>query len=190
MQFKNDSNLTWSTISQKVLHHSRIFNLVRVQRKSPSGDEVGFIQIDAPHWVTIVAELEGKDEAEFLVVRQFRHGRERVGMEFPAGTVDPGEKPVETAGRELLEETGYSAAELIEIGVTSPNPAFMNNMTHTFLARGLKKVSEQNLDANELLDVYTETYSNLMQGIGLEPYNSAITVQAWYFYLIFTGVVT
>ncbi|RLW70158.1 MAG: hypothetical protein B6D68_01220 [spirochete symbiont of Stewartia floridana] len=136
----------------------------------------------------MIPEISGNsDKREFLVVRQYRHGNERVGMEFPAGTVDPGEEPAATAARELLEETGYTASELVKLSAVSPNPAFMSNKTYTFLARGLKKVADPNLDTYEYLDVHQAAFSQLQHSMGNESYNSAITVQAWYFYLCHIG---
>jgi 8-oxo-dGTP pyrophosphatase MutT (NUDIX family) len=104
-------------------------------------------------------------------------------MEFPAGAVDPGETPAHAAARELLEETGYRAAEIRQLGSVSPNPAFMTNRTYTYVARGLEKVSGQNLDEHEILDVLEVSRQELDEKIGLPPWDSAITVQAWYFYL-------
>lgn len=141
--------------------------------------------MDAPDWVTVIPEF--KDSAtgnlSFLIVRQYRHGTEQVGLEFPAGAVDPGELPAVAAARELLEETGYQAELIQEIGAVSPNPAFMTNTAYTFVARGLKKISGQKLDEHEILDVHQVPFAKLKDAIGLEPYDSAITVQAWYFYL-------
>ncbi|OQX30126.1 MAG: hypothetical protein B0D92_00115 [Spirochaeta sp. LUC14_002_19_P3] len=184
----NDDKLTWKRLSSKPIYETRIFSVQEVNKIFSNGDKANFVQIEAPDWVTIIPELPGTGEnREFLTVRQYRHGSGKVGMEFPAGTVDPGEQPARTAARELLEETGYTAAELIKIGSVNPNPAFMTNTTYTFLARGLQKVADQNLDEHEYLDVHTETYKNLMRIIGTEEYHSAITVQAWHFYLRYTG---
>ncbi|RKX83908.1 MAG: NUDIX hydrolase, partial [Spirochaetes bacterium] len=98
-----------------------------------------------------------------------------------------GEKPAEAAARELLEETGYKAKELREIGSVSPNPAFMTNRTYTYIARGLEKKSEQNLDEHEILDVHTVKYDDLKGNLGIKPYDNAITLQAWFFYLRESG---
>ncbi len=184
----NDSKLAWKCLKRELIHDLRIFQLNRTHCLSPSGDTVPFIQIDAPDWVTIIPELPVEDDTqEFLVIRQYRHGNERICMEFPAGTLDTGEKPLEAAARELLEETGYKATELVKIGSVSPNPAFMSNKTHTFLARKLEKILDQNLDPHEYLDVHKATYSQIQKSMGNNEYNSAITVQAWYMYLKHTG---
>ncbi len=182
------THLLWKNLGSEIVYDTRIFKLKRIQRLSPRGEEASFFQVAAPDWVTIIPELSGSgDKREFLVVRQYRHGNERVGMEFPAGTVDPGEEPLAAATRELLEETGYTASEWVKLSAVSPNPAFMSNKSYTFFARGLKKVADQDLDTYEYLDVHQATFSQLQDSIGSESYNSAITVQAWYFYLRHIG---
>ncbi|RKX87446.1 MAG: NUDIX hydrolase, partial [Spirochaetes bacterium] len=127
---KDDTHLRWENLESETQYDAGIFRLRTVRRRSPDGEKAPFVSVDAPDWVTIIPELEGGDKSEFLMVRQYRHGSEMVEMEFPAGVIDPGEKPAEAAARELLEETGYKAKELREIGSVSPNPAFMTNRTY------------------------------------------------------------
>ncbi len=191
------SHLHWEKTGSRNLFSTRIFSLREDERRSAEGKESSFIVVNAPNWVTVIPELEAPDTPSalsspagssvnnrFLIVRQFRHGTERVGMEFPAGVIDRGETPEQAARRELLEETGYEAGELKQIGEVSPNPAFMGNTTYTFVARRLRRVSSSlDLDEDELLDVCTKDFSSLKSEIGLPPFDSAITVQAWFFYL-------
>jgi len=183
----DDTHLRWEFIDSETRYDAGIFRLRTVRRRSPDGKKAPFVSVDAPDWVTIIPELSEGVDAEFLMVRQYRHGSENVEMEFPAGVIDPGEKPAQAAVRELLEETGYQAEELRQIGSVSPNPAFMTNRTYTYLARGLQKISSQNLDEHEILDVHTVAYEKLKNSIGLEPFDNAITLQAWFFYLRESG---
>jgi 8-oxo-dGTP pyrophosphatase MutT (NUDIX family) len=186
---ENDKSLKWKIIKSSTMYDARIFKLRSVLKEDSIGRRASFVSLDSPDWVTVIPELitqknNEENSKEFLVVRQYRHGTESMSMEFPAGLIDPGETPEEAAARELLEETGYRAAELTEIGKVSPNPAFMTNTTHTFLAKGLKKISKQDLDEHEMVDVYTISHKELSRQIGSDDYASAITVQAWYFYMI------
>ena len=57
------------------------------------------------------------------------------------------------AKRELLEETGYSGGEWVEYNCAYPNPSSMNNMNFTFLAKGVRKAKEQNLEVTENIEV-------------------------------------
>lgn len=181
----DDAHLVWENLDSEVQYDAGIFKLHSVRRRSPAGRHAPFVSLESPDWVTIIPEFEDPETGSlsFLIVRQYRHGTERVGLEFPAGAVDPGELPAVAAARELLEETGYQADVLLEIGAVSPNPAFMTNTAYTFVARGLKKISDQKLDEHEILDVHQVPLEMLEDAIGLEPYDSAITVQAWFFYL-------
>jgi ADP-ribose pyrophosphatase len=77
-----------------------------------------------------------------VMVRQYRHGAQRVTLELPGGIVDPGEDPAEAAARELVEETGYRAARVLSLGSLNPNPALFDNRIHTYLAEEVERVAE------------------------------------------------
>jgi len=178
------SHLMWTNLDSQISYDAGLLRLVTSRRRSSGGREAPFISVDSPDWVTIIPELAGKaGQRRFLLVRQFRHGTQRIGLEFPAGALNPGESARDAAARELLEETGYKATELVKLGSVSPNPAFMANKTYTYLARGLAKMDDQHLDEHEILDVQMLYEPELEKSIGLTPFDSAITIQAWFFYL-------
>ncbi len=130
-----------------------IFTVSERQRRGPHGKSARFVIVDAPDWAIVVPVLSGESGRMFLCVSQYRHGSESVCMEFPGGVVEPGEDPAAAARRELLEETGYEAVRLIKLGSCSPNPAFMNNTLHIFLAENPVKLRGQDLDEHEFVDV-------------------------------------
>ncbi|SRR6266496_221664 len=101
-------------------------------------------------WANVIALTK---DGEVVLVKQYRHGVCDVLWEFPGGVVEDDEDPMEGAKRELLEETGYTAANLIPIGRLYPNPALQMNALHCFLALDVEKVAEQNLDAGEDIEV-------------------------------------
>ena len=107
--------------------------------------------LEYPDWVNMVGITE---QNELLVIKQYRHGAGMLSLEIPAGTMEPGENPVDAAIREMLEETGYAFDHIEEIATLYANPATSGNVTYTYLMTGGRKVQEQALDDHEEIDVY------------------------------------
>ena len=84
------------------------------------------------------------------MIRQFRHAADGFLWEIPAGTLDPGESPVDCAHRELAEEARVRAVEMIPLGEILPVPGYSTERIHLFLARGLE-AADGRLDADELI---------------------------------------
>lgn len=110
--------------------------------------------LEYPDWVNVIAITE---EGLMVMERQYRHGLGNTCFELPCGVIEEGETPLQAAQRELLEETGYAGGEWKEIMVLSPNPATSNNLAHSFLATGVRKVAGQSLDATEDIQVHLKT---------------------------------
>ena len=96
----------------------------------------------------------------FLMEKQFRYPYHDYMIEFPAGKCDPNEDPLETAKRELEEETGYSAQNMEYLGKLYPSCAYVDEVIHCYLATNLIKGS-QHLDENESLEVFEISKENL-----------------------------
>lgn len=136
----------------KVLLKTPIFDVTR----GPEADNgLKPIKINAPDWVSIMVEKEGK----LLVEKQFRYGAGDFVEEFPCGMVENGEDPLDAAVRELEEETGIKLldkAEVVKLGQTNPNPAFMTNMMHYYyvnLDHAKYQQTSQKLDEHEELEL-------------------------------------
>jgi 8-oxo-dGTP pyrophosphatase MutT (NUDIX family) len=110
-----------------------------------------FYVLDYPNWVNIVAITRDR---HVIMIRQYRHGLGGTDFGLPAGNMDPTDTdPLAAAARELLEETGYSSANLRLVASLSPNTATHSNRVHVVLALGAEKVAAQALDPSETIEV-------------------------------------
>jgi ADP-ribose pyrophosphatase len=113
---------------------NKLFTVTEDHAVDPSGFEIKrFIVRHRGSAVMLAAD----DRKRILLVRQFRLPAEGYLWELPAGTVDPGEKPLQTARRELKEETGYHARNWKKLVSFFPSPGFLNEKMTIFLATGL-----------------------------------------------------
>lgn len=93
------------------------------------------------------------DNGDVLIERQYRYPLHNVFVEFPAGKMDEGEAPLITGQRELLEETGYTAAEWLHVTDIHNAIAYCDEVIHFYIAKGLEKRHDGQLDDNEFLQV-------------------------------------
>lgn len=91
------------------------------------------------------------DGERLALVRQWRHATGQVLLEIPAGTLEPGEPPAETARRELAEEVGLAAAAWVEGPRFYTAPGFCTELMHLYLATELAEATAE-ADADELLE--------------------------------------
>jgi 8-oxo-dGTP pyrophosphatase MutT (NUDIX family) len=112
--------------------------------------EADFYLFEYSPWVSILPITPSGD---IILIRQYRPGLDRILWEIPAGLVDAGEKPLDAARRELLEETGYSSDTWELLGAFSPNPGTHTNLSYSYIARNVLPAGSQELDETEEIDV-------------------------------------
>jgi ADP-ribose pyrophosphatase len=124
--------------------------------------EDGYEIARTPDAVAIVAvDADGR----FVLVRQRRPAADAELLELPAGLVDEGEAPLETAKRELCEETGLRGGTWRELGGFWSSPGFVDEYVTVFAAEALDE-GEPELDEGEELDVVRWTRAEVEARVG------------------------
>ncbi len=149
-------------LSQKKLSEEEIYKgfMLRVRKDKaqlPDGQCVEREVVEHPGGVAIALEDE---KGEFYMVTQWRYAQEQVTLEFPAGKKEPGEDPLETAKREIIEETGYEGKDWRLIGSMMPTPAYDTEVIELYYAKK-GAFRGQHLDSDEDLDVRTYSLKEL-----------------------------
>lgn len=135
--------MNFQTLSSQTVYQGRVFDLLQDQVQYPDGRRV---KMDVIKHNGAVAMLPIDDEGQLLLVRQYRHAVGSQLIELPAGTLEEGEGPESCAQRELREEVGMAAGELIKLGEFFLAPGYSTERMHLFLAR---KLSADTLEADE-----------------------------------------
>ena len=100
-----------------------------------------------------VAMLPIREDGCCYLIRQYRFSIDDTIYEVPAGTIEPGETPLETARRELIEETGMQAENLIPRGYIHTTPGFTDERIHLFEAHGLTPSDIYTRDEDEVIEL-------------------------------------
>ncbi|MBD5266299.1 MAG: NUDIX hydrolase [Bacteroides sp.] len=146
-----DEKMKWETLSTEYLYRRPWLTARRDVVRLPNGkvyDE--YYVLEYPTWINVIALTK---DGRFVMVKQYRHGLGIVATELCAGVAEEGEDPLQTARRELLEETGFGGGEWELNMVISANPSSQNNLSYSFIARGVERIAEQHLDATEDIKV-------------------------------------
>ena len=141
----------WKILSSEYLFRRPWLTVRRDQVELPDGRvKPEFYVLEYPDWVNVIAITE---DGRFVMERQYRHGLGRTCYEIAAGVIEEGETPLQAAQRELMEETGYEGGTWEETLSLSGNSSTTNNISHCFVARGVRRTGGQHLDSTEDLEV-------------------------------------
>jgi ADP-ribose pyrophosphatase len=122
-------------ISSKEVYKCNLFRVTEDEAEEPKG---GFhIKRSIVRHIGSAVMMAVDDRKRVLLVRQYRLPAEGFLWELPAGRLDEGEKPLQAAKRELIEETGYRAKKWTKLASFFPSPGYVAEYMTVFLARGL-----------------------------------------------------
>lgn len=127
--------------------------------------------------VCIVPVLENGD---LVMIKQYRSPLKKVIYEFPAGKIDPQESTLDTAKRELKEETGYEAKEWIDCGETYPAPGYSTEKLHIYIAKDLSS-GETNLDPGEVVETEILSLSEVLTKVASGEIRDGKTLNGLFF---------
>jgi len=159
---ENPKNRKWRVLHSEYLARKPWFTVRHESLALPDGRTIpDYYVFEYPEWVNITAiDREGR----FVMIDQYRHGLGETSYEIPAGVVEPSDASLlDAARRELREETGYGGGEWRLLTSISANPATQNNLTHCFLATGVERIGEQQLDATEDIRVHLFTAAEVRE---------------------------
>ena len=124
-------------LSSKPIFDGKVFSVTSDKVKEPNGIVARRDVVHHSGSVVILAIDETGGEPRVLLERQYRYATRDYLLELPAGSLDPGEKPLAAGKRELLEETGYRARQWKRALRFYPSPGFLDEIMTIYLARGL-----------------------------------------------------
>ena len=123
------------------------------------------------------------DDNKILLERQYRYAYDEVIYEIPAGKLEKGENPYSAAIRELEEETGYKADELVHLTDIYPTCGYSSEVIHLYLAENTKK-THTHFDDDEIIETYLFTIDEIKSMILSGEIKDAKTIAAFTYYLM------
>lgn len=150
----------WEVIHSEYLHNCPWLTVRKERLKLPNGNIVPeYYVLEYSNWVNIIAITK---EKQFVLIKQYRHGIAKTCWELCAGVCEKEDaSPLESAKRELLEETGYGNGTWSQFLCVVPNASANTNYSYCFLAQDVEKIAEQSLEESEDITVHLLSYDEV-----------------------------
>lgn len=143
--------MKWKTLSSRYISNHIYFTAREDRCIREDGTIIDpYFVVELPVSATALAITE---DGKVVLIKQYRYPIDEVIYETPGGFIDEGEDIVAGMKRELLEETGYVFDNIEPLGRIAANPGVLNCFTELFLARGGRKITGQDLDHNEEIEI-------------------------------------
>lgn len=168
------TDLNEKTIQSKTIYKGKIINLKIDDVTLPNGNTSQREIVEHPGAVAVIAKTA---DDKLVLVKQYRKPLERVIYEIPAGKLEKGEDPMETAVRELKEETGYQCEKLEHLVSFYTSPGFADEIVHVYYTDSLVE-GERQLDDDEFLENHEVDLSEALEMIKDQRIYDAKTVYA------------
>lgn len=144
--------------SKKTIHRWKQISLIEESVTLPTGTSITHTTIAHPG-ATVILPID--NEGNIVLVNQFRPSLKKWLLELPAGTLEADEDVKVCAHRELEEETGFSAKQMIPLGQVTPLAGFCDEIQHLFVAKQLTKTARYECDDDEVIEVVTFSLERL-----------------------------
>jgi 8-oxo-dGTP pyrophosphatase MutT (NUDIX family) len=164
----------WQILSRKLLIQSPLFKFMQYKFKHGDKDSThNFYILETNDWVNIIPLTK---DNQVVLIRQYRAGIDQITIEIPGGIIDEkDEGPLQTAARELEEESGYIAKSLEILGFVHPNPSFMTNKCYFILARDVEPKVQINFDPSEYIETFLVPLEKIPQILLNQEINHSLT---------------
>lgn len=158
------ANYLWETLSSKTVYESPWLKLRLDKVKLPNGMTIDdYSVVEMPKVAVVVAITE---TGNVVLVKQYRYANNKVLVELPAGTFDPNKEPAkEAAIRELWEETGYKAADMIQLGEMYEYATKLKHSVVLFLAKNIKYDPIKHADETEDITLLEIPFKDAVEAV-------------------------
>ncbi len=170
----------WKILDSETLLDSRFLKVKKEKCELSNGKIIpDFYTIWQPDWVLVLAQ---NAEGLWLMERQYRHGTEKVSLEFPAGIVESGESPVDAAKRELQEECAFGGGNFEFLAELPVNPDRHRGKFFVVRATGVVQCGETSFDSSEEIETLQLSTEEVLSKMRSGEINHPHQIAAFFLY--------